>query len=282
MNNILIPNPKKLEEKIESFRKNGGDFICILSSFDKTLTHVFLDGKKIPSLIYHLREGKYLSEEYSKKASELYEKYHPIEIDPDLDIETKRGKMSEWWHTHYDILIKCGMKKSILEDLVSKEKVNFREGALEFLAKTKEYGIPVVIMSSDGIGDAIPMFLEQKDSLHKNIHIISNKFIFDNSGDAVGVEEPVIHPYNKNSSTIKQLPIYKELAKRKNILLMGDSTDDLEMANRLPYDEIIKIGFFRGETEESKKNFEKNFDIIITNDGDMKYINDLLKKILRK
>ena len=36
----------------------------------------------------------------------------------------------------------------------------------------------------------------------------------------IGIEEPIIHSHNKQEIEIKKLPIYQELIKRKNVILL--------------------------------------------------------------
>ena len=105
MDNVIILNPGNLEKKIEKFRLAGKDKIHVISDFDRTLTKAFVNGKKTPSVIAILRNGNYLGEEYTKKANELANKYHPIEIDPNVPDDEKRKAMFDWWSEHFDLLI---------------------------------------------------------------------------------------------------------------------------------------------------------------------------------
>jgi hypothetical protein len=71
-----------------------------------------------PSIISELRNKNYLSEEFSKKAHELYAIYHPIEIDPTLSYDEKYAKMTERWSTVADLLIHSGLNKSHIQQVV--------------------------------------------------------------------------------------------------------------------------------------------------------------------
>jgi len=281
MENIIIPRPEELEEKIEKFKIGGAIKIHLLTDFDGTLTKQFVDGEKVPSLISKLRSSdKYISSEYATKAKELYAKYHPIEEDPNLALEKKKTKMLEWWKEHYQVLIEMGMTRDILHDLVKNENANFRDGLTKLLNTTKDKNIPIVIISADGIGDAIPMFLEREGLLHDNIYTLSNQMIFDDEGKMIGVKEPVIHSMNKSEVTVRELPIYENLKNRKNVILLGNSLSDLDMIEGFSYDEIINIGFLNSGTEGDIKRYSETFDVVILGDGDMNYINELLEKIL--
>ena len=52
-NNIIIPNPEKLEKTKKAIAKDGQDKLHILSDFDRTLTKT-----EIPSLIWILYNEK--------------------------------------------------------------------------------------------------------------------------------------------------------------------------------------------------------------------------------
>jgi hypothetical protein len=67
----------------------------VVSDFDRTLTKVFVNGKKIPSLISVIRDGNYLSSDYAEKAHALFNKYHLIETDTKIPLgEKKKAKQS--------------------------------------------------------------------------------------------------------------------------------------------------------------------------------------------
>ena len=76
------------------------------------------------------------------------------------------------------------------------------------------------------------------------------------------------------------MPIYEDLAKRKNVLLLVDVLEDVDMIEGFEYDNLIKIGFLNEKVDDDLKYFKKAFDVVITNDGDFSYVNGLLQKIL--
>ena len=224
MGKIIIPNPEKLEEKIERFRIDGAGNIHVRSNFDGSLTLTYLDGKKLPSIISRLRQGSgYISEEYAKKSQELADHYRPIEYDTSISIEEKRVKMLEWWTKHYELLNEMGMTQQVLDKLTENEKGNFREGVDKFLAILRDNRIPVVIFSSSGIGNTIPLFLKKEGLLYDNISVLSNELLFDENGRMTGVKEPIIHSYNKNEISIVNVKNYSDIKNRSNVLLIGDT-----------------------------------------------------------
>jgi 5'-nucleotidase len=84
---IIISNPEKLEKIKKLISRDGAENFFIVSDFDRTLTTAFVNGKNTPSLLSILRDGNYLTPGYAEKAHALYNKYHPIEIDPSIEKE---------------------------------------------------------------------------------------------------------------------------------------------------------------------------------------------------
>ncbi len=279
--NIIIPNSKEFDDKKEIFKKEGIQKIHIISDFDRTLTKAFVNGKKFPSIISQLYDGHHLTDNYTKKAQALHDKYHPIEINPNISIEEKKKAMEEWWRTHKKLLIESGLNIKDIQDIVNNGKLQFRNGALEFFDITYKNHIPLVVFSSSGIGGAIPLYFKKIKRDYKNMHIIINSMEYNKEGNAIAIKEPIIHVFNKGEIALKGLSIMKELKDKKNVILLGDSLGDLDMVQGFKYDNLIQIGFYNYE-EESLDDFKKKFDVIILNEGTMDFINNLLNEIINK
>ena len=106
MENIHIPNPEKLKEKISKFTKDNFHFVA---DFDSTLTKTFVNGERIHSSYSYVRKEGYMSDEFIKRSMALTDYYRPIEFDPDIPQKEKDEKMVEWWSKHYDMLIEYKM-----------------------------------------------------------------------------------------------------------------------------------------------------------------------------
>lgn len=282
LRNTIILNPKRLEKFKKEISKKGKEKLHILSDFDRTLTYAFVRGEKVPSLISILRSNeKYLGKDYAEKANALYEKYHPIEINLKLPFQKRKKAMEEWWRTHFRLLIKSGFNKKHLEEIAKSPKIKFRKGCLEFFDFLYSYKIPLVIMSSSGLGgDVILEVLKKREKLYSNIYIVSNVFIWDKKGQAIEVKEPIIHILNKDEAILKHFSFYPKIKNRKNILLLGDSLEDIKMIEGFKYDNLIKIGFLNESIKENLGEYKKAFDILILNDSSMDYVNLLLKEII--
>jgi len=283
MENIVIPDAEKFKKLEQAISRGGVEKLHVLTDFDRTLTTAFVDGKSIPSLISILRDGNYLTPDYAVKAHELYDKYHPIEIDSEIPLGEKKKAMRDWWTEHFDLLIKCDLNKKDIESAINSGKVKFREGFGEFEEFLQKNNIPLVIMSSSGLGyDAISIYMEKEKSLSDNVYIISNAFEWDKKGNAVGVKQPIIHTLNKYETSVEDFPVFEKIKDRKNVLLLGDSLDDVGMVEGFDYENLIKIGFLNEKAEENLEHYKRNFDAVILNDSSLDFVNETLKEVFNK
>ena len=236
---------------------------------------------KVSSIISILRSATdYLGEEYVKKAYALHDKYYPIEIDPKISLEKKKKAMQEWWELHSDLIIKSGLNRSHLKKVAISGKIELRQGALEFFDFLNQHKIPLIIMSSNGLGsDIISMYLKHEGGLYDNVHIISNSFEWDKDGNAVRVKEPIIHCMNKDETVIRDFPVFEIIKDRKNVLLLGDNLEDVGMIEGFDYDNLIKLGIVNENVKENLEYYKKVYDVLILNDFSMDYVNELLKDL---
>ncbi len=277
MKNILIT--KEFEELKEKFKK--AEKLHILADFDKTLTKAFVKGKRIASLISVLRDNDYLTKDYPAKAKALYTKYYPIEKDLSIPLQERKKAMKQWWAEHFELLIQSKLNIKDIERVVEHQDVSLRQGTLELLSFLRENNIPLVILSSSGLGrESIELYLKKRNLLFENIHIISNAFVWDKQGCAIGVKKPIIHTLNKNETIVKDFPeVFKNIKNRKNVILLGDSISDIEMITGFDYDNLIKIGFLNEDVEKDLENYKKAFDVLILNDSSIEFLNNLLKEL---
>lgn len=276
---VRIQNKERLEGNREVFKRGGLDKIHILSDFDGTLTYGKIDGHKSPSIISMLRDGKHLSEEYSRQAHALYDKYHVFEHDLGLPLEERKRLMSEWWATHNKLLIESGLSKADLQDIADNDQVRFRDGVGDFLDFTNEKNIPVVIMSASGCGDVIKMFFEKAGKNYPNIDYVVNQFEWDENGRAVAKKGPIIHSLNKSETVLRDLPaVYERVRERKNVIQLGDGLHDLDMVKGFDYENLINIGFDNTEgRSDLSEEYKRRFDVVLKGDGDFSYVDQFLR-----
>ena len=262
------------ENTLERIKDWTDESIYILTDFDRTITV----GNSASSWSI-LSKSDMVTKEYVTERQEFYDYYRPYEIDESLDYDTKNKLMTEWWNKHIGLFIKYQLSEEIINNAARNLRVmSFREGAKEFLKSMKDRGIPVIIISA-GIGNFIEQFLIKNDCNYDNIHIVSN-FIKFNNGIATGVSDNVIHSLNKNEVSLPKN--IKELIKdRQNIILLGDSISDIRMAKEEARVNALKIGFLEENIEENKPYFEKQFDIICTDNTDYNQLSEKIT-ILKK
>jgi 5'-nucleotidase len=279
MKDVVIVDEENLRKKIELIKKGGVSNLHIVSDFDRTLTHAFVEERHVNTSFAHIREGKYLAADYADRANALYAEYHPIEISEELSMEVKIKKMKEWWSKHLSLFIECGMNHDVIRDIIQKNKIHLRGGAKEFFDFLAQHHIPIVIFSA-GIGNMIEEELHYRGLLHHNAHIISNFFEYDSHGKAKGYKSSIIHVFNKNEGQIKNSPYYEQIKHRKNVILLGDGIGDVGMLEGLSHETVLKIGFLNENIEKLKPQFQKEFDIVILGDGSLEPVNNLLKELL--
>lgn len=279
MQEIIYQDKTKLEEILEKIKSDWLDNLHILADFDKTMTKAFSAWKKRPSLISVLRSEWYLSEEYSHKAYELYDYYNPIEIDPKIDLETKKQEMTIWWNKHLDLLVASGLHKKDIQSIIDSRLIELREWVKDFLRFLSENNIPLVIISANWLWtDSIEIYLEKEWFLTPNIKIISNEFIWDTKWNAIGYDKRVIHVFNKDETVLHEFPeIYSQIENRKNVILLWDSLGDVWMIEGFGYNNLLKIGFLNNNEEELLEEYKKNYDIVLTWDNDALILKDLFK-----
>ena len=276
----IISNPENFAKLKAQIKKEGYQNLHILSDFDRTLTPGVIDGVKTPSIISMIRDGNHLMAGYAEKAHELFNKYNPIEIDPNIPLSEKRRAMQEWWEAHDKLLIESGLSKSDLKDIVKNGHVEFREGIPEFLDFLYKNNIPLVILSASGCGDAIQLFFQNIEKDYPNIFYVTNRFNWDDNGKAVSTKGPIIHCLNKDGIILEKIPeVYEIIKNRKNIILLGDGIGDLGMIEGFDYSNLLKIGFLNLGYDQLREDFKKNFDVVLEGDGDFDFVNNLIQDL---
>lgn len=281
LENVIITNQGGLERAKAEMKKAGANGLHILTDFDRTLVKAFVNGQSVPSLISILRDGHYLTPDYAPKAHALFNKYRAIELDYKIPQAEKKKAMEQWWTEHFNLIIKSGLTEKEVGLAMQSPLIQFREGFSRLADFLNEKNIPLVIMSSSGLGiEAIKLCLDRAGKLFGNVCIISNAFIWDENGQAIGVKQPIIHSLNKNETSLKNFPeIFAKIENRKNVILLGDNAEDTAMIEGFAYENLLKIGFLNERIGENLEHYQSVFDAIISNDGSLDFLNQLLHEI---
>ena len=108
----------------------------------------------------------------------------------------------------------------------------FRNGINELFKIIEDHNIPLFIISA-GVKDVIDIVLETLfnnfDTLKRKglLHIMGNKFIYDEKDNIIGYEKPVITTFNKNTVSFYLIKKFKTLfseliSNQSKIVLLGD------------------------------------------------------------
>ncbi len=277
---------KKNVSKIINYLKNSyNEDILVLCDFDDTLTKaVNDDGKKASSscsVFYN--NPSFLSYEYCLETNELFNYYYHIEQDPDLNNLEKECYMNEWWEKEFNLYKKYGLTIDILFEVVNNKLIDMREKTNEFFKILNDNNVPIIIFSA-GNYNLIHMFLKNMHEDFNNIHVISNILDFDDKGFYKGVKGDIITSMNKNFHELERLHIFDELKLKKNCILIGNTTSDVNMAKGMKYEKILKIGFLNENRDSDKynkklKEHEKHFDLVFDIADDFEKVNMILRDV---
>lgn len=243
-----------IKENIIKEIKLTKENMCILLDFDRTITN-------FDSLDSWAVAGMASEEGCMQEMDILYEKYRPIETNYNITFEEKNKKMEEWYNSCMELYFKYKFNKNKLEKAIKENKLVFRKGAKEFLEYTNKNKIPVVILSA-GIGSVIEEFLKYENVYFNNILLISNTFVYDKNGNAIRLENSLIHTMNKTTKNHLKGIWKEEFLKRKYRLLVGDTIEDINMVDEKEINKTIKIAFMEEKLELEK--YREKFDIVYT------------------
>ena len=280
-NNVIISDKKKFEDKKKNILNDGFKNLFLVSDFDRTMTHAYLEtGEFIPALVAILQNENCLGFEYNKKAQDLFDKYHRIETDYSIPLNDKKKAMEEWWSKHSELKIRYGLNKSHLAHISKSNKIKFREHLDKVIKITFDNNIPFLIISASGLGDESIIYTLREHNLYfSNIDVISNKLIFDNNGFMIESVKPHIHTFNKNEIDFYNYDFFDKIKTKKNIILIGDSLGDVNMANPFITENVLKIGFLNYDINDKLEEYKKHYDVVITNDSSMEFVYDILKEL---
>jgi 5'-nucleotidase len=68
---------------------------------------------------------------------------------------------------------------------------------------------------------------------------------------------------------------------RRNVILLGDSIDDVGMVQGFDYDNLITVGFLNDKVAENLERYKKAFDVVLIGDASMGYVRELLEEIIK-
>jgi len=268
------------QQKILEIKTGGINQLHVVTDFDGTLTQEYnKDGLKQPSAIALIRQPGILSDTYSKKAHGLFDYYHPFEIDPNLSLQEKKSIMYQWWDEHQKLIVESGLTQEIIDRVSQKSNKTFRDNVDKFFEILNSHSIPVLIFSA-GVGNIIDKLLEYNNLVYPNIYVVSNYYTFNSDGNIIAPMQ-IIHTFNKDETALENHAFSKQIVDKPNIILIGNSLGDVEMARVKENSAVLKIGFLdKISSDLELQKFREVYDIVITEIGDFGVVNEVLGEMV--
>lgn len=267
---VHVRDRDRVEGLLRRLRSGGASRLQVVADFDHTLTRVHRDGRRLDCSWGVMENSSLLPEEYVTKTNAIKAKYLPIEQDPHLTVEEKVPHMVEWYTRANGLLRELGVNRSMFPEMVRASDVEFREGTGAMMAALRAADVPVLILSA-GLGDLLVEILTQAGLLPSdNVKVVSNFMSFDQAGRVTGIDGEMIHVFNKSESAVHDSEYFRRLEHRHNIVLLGDSLGDLQMASGVDKVEaLLTVGFLNSRVEERLEQYCRAYDVVLVDDQTM-------------
>lgn len=250
----------------EKLQKLKSDSIYFLVNFDNVITD-----NNSSDTINIITDSIGSNKKYLKKEEELKCKYKTVELDNNLELDTKCNFIGDIWKENISLLKEFSIDDKKIKRIVNnKSIVRIRPGVKKFLKMTYEKNIPVIILS-DGISEVIKYFLVYNKCYYNNITVISNSICSDD-------ENIIIHPLNKNELLVPA-DVKNKIEKRKISILLASSINDINMLSKEKLKDSIKIAFLDNHINENFDIFLNYFNIIYTHNTPLDRITNKLKQM---
>uniref|UniRef100_A0A8C7VGM7 5'-nucleotidase n=1 Tax=Oncorhynchus mykiss TaxID=8022 RepID=A0A8C7VGM7_ONCMY len=285
-NTVHMRDPERVEQIICDMIKGGASKLQVITDFDMTLSRFAVNGKRCPTCHNIIDNCKLVTEDCRMKLLELKNTYYPIEIDPHLTMEEKYPFMVEWYFKSHTLLVEQRLQKDKLSEVVRDSDACLREGYEPFFDRLQQHNVPVFIFSA-GLGDVLEEIIHQAGVYHPNVKVVSNFMDFDENGELKGFKGELIHVFNKHDGALRNTEYFKQVKDNCNIVLLGDSLGDLNMADGVPnVENILKIGFLNDKVPYEvmcclcQCKYLDSYDIVLVKDETLEVPNSILQKIL--
>ncbi|CAG0883993.1 unnamed protein product [Cyprideis torosa] len=278
LSRMRMRDPVSVDEHLGELIKGGRESLQVVADWDNTLSAYRHEGVRCPSSFGVIDHSRRNTEKTREHAKFLFNKYYPIEVCPVTPKQVKIPLMKEWYSHVYSLYAGSPITKDQLSEIVLEENAFPRIGAESLLDLLDQNDVPVLIFSA-GLGDVIEAIIQVRIENMclrrrlKNLTLISNFLEFDSRGVITGLKggQELIHMYNKSVHSMAHEDAYfNRHPHRHNILVLGDSPGDSEMAEGIPkVNGILKIGFLNANVQGRLEEFLDLFDIVLCEDDTM-------------
>jgi len=278
---VHIENKVEVGEKIKALIDGGKDTLQVISDFDMTLSRYTYNNKRCASCHGVLEtSAEILPPATMEKLKALKDHYYPIETDPNMTIKEKIPLMTEWWEGNHSIMVKSGISLDDIKKAVLSSNAMMRDGHREFFKDLNDKNVPLLIFSA-GLGDVLKEIIVQRSSYYPNMEVVANFMKFDNQGVISGFEGNLIHTFNKAEGARENADYFDKTSSRKNVILLGDSLGDLQMADGMKnVDTCLKIGFLNAKVDEWLEEYKAKWDIVLVEDMTLDVAQTIVSSIL--
>ncbi|KER26334.1 hypothetical protein T265_14019, partial [Opisthorchis viverrini] len=139
--------------------------------------------------------------------------------------------------------------------------------------------------SSDAVKDR---FYDALNALPRTSGIVVVAGDLNAQGLLVGFTDPIIHSFNKTAASIANGDYARLSSQRPCVLLLGDSTGDVHMADGATVDDptgisgtVLRIGFLNEAVEANLEKYKTLYDIVLVNDDTFAVPLAVMKSILQ-
>eukprot|EP00301_Raphidiophrys_heterophryoidea_P000019 c1000_g1_i1.p1 GENE.c1000_g1_i1~~c1000_g1_i1.p1 ORF type:complete len:346 (+),score=90.05 c1000_g1_i1:71-1108(+) len=275
--------------------------LVVITDFDRTLTKPFSPAdplKPCPQGHEIIFGMPLLSQPFRSSVAPLAK---IAENPPAFRTHLAMQSFSEWWweKAHYMFVHHKLTHTDIARGTLECDDVELRSSCADLVALTESHNVQIIILSA-GVTNVIE-HLWERDAIDittlKNVHVISNKLLFDEKGECVGVHPPTpINWLNKQQTLANfaaaesQLQVAEVLAAVSRgvpVILVGDSLADARVLDLLDtHGPVLRIGFLNSfdNTQQQQWQLDKylaEFDVVIgPNVETFEFVNHVIQEVL--
>lgn len=216
------------------------------------------------------------SEEIKSEALRIFQKYYPLEIDPNISEVKRLHHMKNWNAEVLDVLWRLVDEEQFEKTLeYARQNIKIRWWMREYFQKSYDLWIPTIVFSA-WVSNVIEAVLEANEMPYTTVH--SNKLGFVD-GKLQLLNEGV-YIWNKGWISLPE-ELRKSVSQRTHQLVIWDSIDDIHMWD--PERTRSNIWFLISEQIEKwrRAEYQEKFDHVIESDTcDLWALEKIYKQLL--
>lgn len=275
--------------RLSTLQAGGPQQLQVITDFDQTLTAYIgtdglrndechgvllrrLDPQNVPGLMAtswrHLKEIERLYGEGDFASVESYVK--PLEI--------QEERVTWWFKTYQALAVEFQLWRQV-DDCIARSNARVRDGLVATFAWVEAFNVPLLVVSA-GLRQVMCRILETGGCpLPASASVVAND-----------LHEPTLTIYTETKHAALSLAprCYHDAVKdRRCLLLLGDKLSDLAPAQGLDQDYVVLSVCFlsdglsehRSASVEEIERHLQHFDVVLTGDASMNFVNSLLRSI---